>query len=61
MTLTLEMVKAAYYQATNLQKDPKYIIQRLYEELVTGMAAKSPPPRPSESEEIPLSHTPPIS
>ena len=33
MKITLDMVKHAYYQATNVQREPKEIIQRLYEEL----------------------------
>lgn len=31
--VTLDMVQRAYFQATNVQKETKEIIQRLYEEL----------------------------
>ena len=33
MKVTLDMVQRAYFQATNVQKETKEIIQRLYEEL----------------------------
>ncbi len=51
--LTREMVAHAYYQATNLQKTPKEIIDRLFEELEKALrdtVAESRPQCPSEIE-----------